>query len=40
MKKNIKFIVEILSLLFIGIPIAVSLYLSNEIFWMLKRLKK
>lgn len=38
--KNFKFILEVLSLLFVGIPIAVSLYLFNEIFWMLKKLKK
>lgn len=37
--KNLKFLLEVLSFIFIGLPVMVSLYLSNEIFWALKKLK-
>jgi hypothetical protein len=38
--KNLKFIVEILSFFLIGFPVMLCLYFGNEIFWMLKKLKK
>jgi len=38
--KNLKFILEVLSFIFIGVPIMVCLYFCNELFWMLKKLKK
>jgi hypothetical protein len=37
--KNLKFILEVLSFIFIGLPVMVFLYLSNEIFWAVKKLK-
>lgn len=37
--KNLKFILEVLSFIFIGLPVMVCLYLSNELFWMLKKIK-
>lgn len=37
--KNFKFILEVLSFVFIGVPIMVCLYVSNEIFWALKKIK-
>jgi hypothetical protein len=37
--KNLKFILEVLSFFFIGLPVMVCLYLSNEIFWAVKKLK-
>lgn len=40
MKKNLKFIVEVLSFFLIGVPIAVCLYLFNEIYHLGKKLIK
>jgi len=40
MKDNAKFVIEILSLLFIGIPIAIAMLIANELYWLVKKINK